>query len=252
MNRLILVGNGFDLAHGLKTSYKDFIDDFWKNQIEEIKKFIKTNKSENFENTFIEIVYPKRLPQNLDSKNFKELINDLKYYHAKLFFKNNFLEILTEKYIDNWIDIENEYYNELKKSKNIDELNSNFREIKQLLTDYINKIDKKIKTKEKIINNVNQELNVLDFSQEFLSNHIQYLLKRINELKTSSQISIFESYNKTIRDFINKIYYNKFNKDYVHEILKSILKQKSNECFDFLEFKIKKSIFFKFQLYRYS
>lgn len=27
MNRLILIGNGFDLAHGLKTSYKDFI--FW-------------------------------------------------------------------------------------------------------------------------------------------------------------------------------------------------------------------------------
>lgn len=27
MNRLILIGNGFDLAHGLKTSYKDFV--FW-------------------------------------------------------------------------------------------------------------------------------------------------------------------------------------------------------------------------------
>lgn len=27
MNRLILIGSGFDLAHGLKTSYKDFI--FW-------------------------------------------------------------------------------------------------------------------------------------------------------------------------------------------------------------------------------
>lgn len=27
MNRLFLTGNGFDLAHGLKTSYKDFI--FW-------------------------------------------------------------------------------------------------------------------------------------------------------------------------------------------------------------------------------
>ena len=25
MNRLILVGNGFDLAHGIKTSYNDFI-----------------------------------------------------------------------------------------------------------------------------------------------------------------------------------------------------------------------------------
>jgi len=28
INRLILVGNGFDLAHGLKTSYKDFIEDY--------------------------------------------------------------------------------------------------------------------------------------------------------------------------------------------------------------------------------
>ena len=29
MNRLILIGNGFDLALGLKTSYADFIDWFW-------------------------------------------------------------------------------------------------------------------------------------------------------------------------------------------------------------------------------
>lgn len=26
MNRIILIGNGFDLAHGLPTSYADFID----------------------------------------------------------------------------------------------------------------------------------------------------------------------------------------------------------------------------------
>ena len=26
MNRLVLIGNGFDLAHGLKTSYADFIN----------------------------------------------------------------------------------------------------------------------------------------------------------------------------------------------------------------------------------
>ena len=30
MNRLVLIGNGFDLAHGLKTSYKNFIDWYWK------------------------------------------------------------------------------------------------------------------------------------------------------------------------------------------------------------------------------
>lgn len=30
MNRLILIGNGFDLAHGLKTSYADFIEWYWE------------------------------------------------------------------------------------------------------------------------------------------------------------------------------------------------------------------------------
>ena len=27
VNRLIIIGNGFDLAHGLKTSFKEFIED---------------------------------------------------------------------------------------------------------------------------------------------------------------------------------------------------------------------------------
>ena len=31
MNRIILIGNGFDLAHGLPTSYTDFINDYWEN-----------------------------------------------------------------------------------------------------------------------------------------------------------------------------------------------------------------------------
>ena len=29
MNRLIIIGNGFDMAHGLKTSYMDFINWYW-------------------------------------------------------------------------------------------------------------------------------------------------------------------------------------------------------------------------------
>ena len=33
MNRIILVGNGFDLAHGLKSSYKDFVLDLIKQKI---------------------------------------------------------------------------------------------------------------------------------------------------------------------------------------------------------------------------
>lgn len=29
MNRIIVIGNGFDKAHGLATGYNDFIDSYW-------------------------------------------------------------------------------------------------------------------------------------------------------------------------------------------------------------------------------
>ena len=31
MNKLIIIGNGFDLAHGIKTSYNHFIDNYFNN-----------------------------------------------------------------------------------------------------------------------------------------------------------------------------------------------------------------------------
>ena len=37
MNRIILIGNGFDLAHGLKTSYDDFVSELWKEIYHDIK-----------------------------------------------------------------------------------------------------------------------------------------------------------------------------------------------------------------------
>ena len=36
MNRLVLIGNGFDLAHELPTSYKDFFNWYWGYRISDI------------------------------------------------------------------------------------------------------------------------------------------------------------------------------------------------------------------------
>lgn len=33
MNRLVIIGNGFDMAHGLKTSYMDFINWHWDQRV---------------------------------------------------------------------------------------------------------------------------------------------------------------------------------------------------------------------------
>ncbi len=38
MNRLVIIGNGFDLAHGLKTSYQDFINWYWQQRLEGLHK----------------------------------------------------------------------------------------------------------------------------------------------------------------------------------------------------------------------
>src|SRR5436190_7169311 len=49
MNRLILIGNGFDLAHGLKTSYKDFIHSYIH------KCFDAAKNGNNYEDDLIKI-----------------------------------------------------------------------------------------------------------------------------------------------------------------------------------------------------
>ena len=33
MNRLVFIGNGFDMAHVLKTSYMDFINWYWEQRL---------------------------------------------------------------------------------------------------------------------------------------------------------------------------------------------------------------------------
>jgi len=38
MNRIILIGNGFDLAHDLKTKYENFIDWLWEDLAAKVKQ----------------------------------------------------------------------------------------------------------------------------------------------------------------------------------------------------------------------
>ena len=46
MNRIIIIGNGFDLAHGLKTKYEDFIDWYQKEWVEKLKNCYNDNASD--------------------------------------------------------------------------------------------------------------------------------------------------------------------------------------------------------------
>lgn len=184
MNRLIIIGNGFDLAHGLPTSYRSFLNYIWQN-------FSEVQDNDLFKNLFnINFSYFKLQNYNdyqdfcnyikINYKSINYSIHD-SYYGSSSFiikyepypysgaetnifkFKNNFFELITVQNAENWVDIENTYYqvllsiikldNKYPQIKSIDKLNAEFLEIKKLLEKYLH---------DEIDNKYNFENNISD------------------------------------------------------------------------------------------
>ncbi|MBK8079424.1 MAG: hypothetical protein IPK25_03495 [Saprospiraceae bacterium] len=131
INRLILVGNGFDLAHGMKTSYSDFILWYFQKCWEAAKKTYTRNPKfheENYySNELINISYNHELIFFINPLDKKELIdlNDVKLLitphsvsdqrkQVNLTYNSEFFKsIVDDVCYKNWVDIENHYYQQL-------------------------------------------------------------------------------------------------------------------------------------------
>jgi len=128
MNRIVIVGNGFDRAHGLKTSYGDFIKYIIEESIrgnEEIREHII-----NVGGLFHE-------EQSFD--NIKKLIKAQKTGN-KITFSNLFFRDLLNKYFEaDWVDIESFYFTRLSLTSEsvVKKLNQEFEEIKTQLELYL-------------------------------------------------------------------------------------------------------------------
>lgn len=155
MNRLIIIGNGFDMAHGLKTSYKDFINWYCDQRIQALTTEI-TNVSEDrlcqimikdpF-STWNRIFY-------LDDSPFLRLtgieaIQSFEQYpqYFSIEYSPLFETITQSIETKGWVDIENDYYQLLiKKIENpncnytIEELNEQLAFLQQKLIEYLNAI----------------------------------------------------------------------------------------------------------------
>lgn len=150
MNRIILIGNGFDLAHGMKTSYQNFIDDYWKKEIEQIIAHSKQGAVKYYANDQFSV--DTFLPFTFDKYHFKDLVEQLGKVDKKVSFKNSFFKRICSKYsISNWVDVEDEYYKVLKQIvSNISEnendsyivkLNNELFEIQNLLCEYLKEVE---------------------------------------------------------------------------------------------------------------
>lgn len=129
MNKIILIGNGFDLAHGIKTSYNDFIDDFEK----EVKsRYFQRTLDYNFDIT-INSEYGFN-PSNLSFKQNIEAFT----------FNNIFFEYVLKRFNSvNYYDLEGFFYEMLKVAdvNTIKKLNSDFYSFINHLEKYLTNVE---------------------------------------------------------------------------------------------------------------
>lgn len=156
MNRIVLIGNGFDLAHSLPTKYEDFINWYWDCWLRNLMKChhrtlsdglctfsIKVGQGQG-QDTWHSLIwqfgYTLNAPKGVDFVN--ALIADKdKYDVSQSILLNRICKSIQDK---NWVDIENEYYTLLKESISNPkigysplELNSQLQQILHLLTQYL-------------------------------------------------------------------------------------------------------------------
>ena len=207
MNRIILIGNGFDLAHGLKTSYKNFIDWYWEDIGVKLSKE-KTNIFEDqlchFElnpNCGIGVWYLVKghcLPNDINNYEFATTAKENPELSFFL-FKSPLFNQICEKLKNNWVDIEAEFYNMLKNEENTDkakQLNDDLDFIRKKLCEYLNTLEKPIYNAN-IYSLILQPFHYNDIAIESINTWNEMVKNRLN-LNENEWYNFFSKYYNDI------------------------------------------------------
>lgn len=154
MNRIILVGNGFDLAHNLPTGYKDFINWYWEvrgNNMINNPSRLDSDCLGSFrilwDNYSLKSYYKDHVGyQDLSGREFIEHLESVP--HICEVKQKPFLKSLTSSIeAKGWVDVENEYYRMLKqlsvknlKTTSVNELNSQMEFLRVHLVEYLSNV----------------------------------------------------------------------------------------------------------------
>lgn len=160
MNRLVIIGNGFDMAHGLKTSYMDFINWYWKQRLdallierspisEDCLCRLELRFNSNYTNWYSFFFNNCSLRNSIDGKWKKPPYDVIKGFEGdhndfSVTF-SPFLKRIMESYeTKRWVDIENDYYELLKECTENSKggykakvLNEHLSFLKDRLVDYL-------------------------------------------------------------------------------------------------------------------
>ena len=191
MNKLLIIGNGFDLAHGLKTSYEDFIYWYWKRRIinlyeeknsasdDHLCKLIRLNGEAWSIFVFYNNLY-------LHDSEGKEIYNYFKENKEefKIEFTPFFERIHNSIGTKGWVDIENEYYQLLEhyslenySTTDIKKLNYQLQYLQELLTEYLTIINQKDTPEiDNIRRKIYEPINKFDISIESTKTLAEYIV----------------------------------------------------------------------------
>jgi len=225
INRLILLGNGFDLAHGLKTGYNDFIVWYLENCLSEAQQNMRYSdpifdvfvrnvntikdlwkyKLDNVK-SFVEYFYNKGFRTIIKQNSFKiEGVQNDWENPFDINVKSRFIEnLIMNCSFDNWVDIENVYYEELKfilsRSPNIDRM-VEVRDLNNALSYLIEQLEKYLQSI-KIIHKIDEYDDIFNSpyeSKEFVDD---VLSPRLNMTIESTLIVNF-NYTSTVELYID-------------------------------------------------
>jgi hypothetical protein len=236
MNRLILIGNGFDLAHNMKTKYSDFIFTYMKTC------FIRARQKGEYDDGLVWIkqrhangrraieeytdlqdflFFATSDEQNLNVDANIPFDKNVHKHYAKdyiLKVKSRFFEHLLRNCRDyNWGDIENEYYSHLKIMLESDD--SVEEELKKLNVSFSVIIDElQIFLKNQIHSDLKEDYCKI-FTEEINAEDIVTVNLKDNCLPGNSLILNF-NYTKTVEQYFQDInlslYSNPIVINYIH------------------------------------
>ena len=154
MNRLVLIGNGFDLAHNLKTSYKDFFYWYWENrrccfvhELSSVSEDVLCKLTcHKFATWLMTLTYDMDIKHGDGSEIYKHLKEDNVGF--TLDFSPLFGRIRESVDTKGWVDIENEYYELLRRYvldgkdvSDVEKLNHQLQFLQDKLVEYLNSIE---------------------------------------------------------------------------------------------------------------
>lgn len=216
MNRIILIGNGFDLAHGLKTSYMDFIKSYWSVRLTQLihNDQMKTDdelcsyelpdlETRKVINQVRPFIFDDRFSYILGAPIAKALQKVKQEYHSKFFEEIN-------KAVDTyyWVDIEAVYYRWLTKIfkqseceySDPNKLNDELKMLEEKLVVYLTYIQTDFIKSELQIENIRSAIyepfDANDISNGGKPSYKNFLTERIKLLATHSEEEINQFLHK--------------------------------------------------------